>query len=71
MPYLEGDEFTAVMNYNFAFTHLSIFFDERKTGFLLRNLIQSLRDLREAYDSEVAYGMQNLIDSHDTARMEN
>ena len=66
--YLEGDEFTAVMNYNFAFTCNEYFVDETNristTEFDTR-----LRELREAYDPCVAYVMQNLFDSHDTARL--
>ncbi len=68
-PYLEGDEFTAVMNYNFAFTSSEYFFDE-KNRISATEFDTKLRDLREAYNSEVAYGMQNLIDSHDTARLQ-
>lgn len=66
--YLEGDEFTAVMNYNFAFTSSEYFFDE-KNRITTTEFDRLLRDLREAYNPETAYVMQNLIDSHDTSRM--
>ena len=67
-PFLEGDEFSAVMNYNFAFACAEFFFPSMDplppTAF-----DEKLRLLREAYPPEVAYGMQNLLDSHDSARL--
>lgn len=67
-PYLERDEFDAVMNYNFAFTAGEFFYGGanaiKPTAFDAR-----LRDLRAAYRPEVAYGMMNLLGSHDTARL--
>ena len=66
--YLEGDEFTAVMNYNFAFTSSEYFFDE-KNRISTTEFDSLLRELREAYPDEVSYVMQNLIDSHDTSRL--
>jgi len=67
-PYLEGDEFSAVMNYNFAFTCNEFFFADR--GAIPPTVFdERLREIREAYPREVAYGMQNLLDSHDTARL--
>jgi len=67
-PYLKGDEFTAVMNYNFAFTSSEYFFDEHNR-ISTTEFDKRLRELREAYNKEISYVMQNLIDSHDTARM--
>ncbi|MHB2015890.1 MAG: glycoside hydrolase family 13 protein [Candidatus Xenobia bacterium] len=67
-PYLQGDEFSAVMNYNFAFA-ASEFFIDRKHRIKVSEFDSKLRTLREAYPAEVAYGMQNLLDSHDTARL--
>jgi len=66
--YLEGDEFTAVMNYNFAFTS-SEYFVDKKNRISTSDFDRKLRELREAYDPSVAYVMQNLFDSHDTARL--
>jgi glycosidase len=65
-PYLEGDEFTAVMNYNFAFAVGEYFCEKRINTSKFDAL---LKKLREAYHPEVAYVMQNLVDSHDTARI--
>lgn len=65
-PYLEGDEFTAVMNYNFAFACGEYFLEKRVKTSQFDALLKKLRD---AYDPEVAYVMQNLLDSHDSARI--
>ena len=66
-PYLEGDEFSAVMNYNFAFACSEYFIDEKKK-IPTTVFDRSLEDLRGAYDLCVAYVMQNLLDSHDSDR---
>ncbi|MBI2267313.1 MAG: glycoside hydrolase family 13 protein [Armatimonadetes bacterium] len=65
-PYLQGDEFTAVMNYNFAFALSEYFVEDRVSP---SQFDRKLRELREAYAPSVAYAMQNLLDSHDTARI--
>ena len=64
--YLEGDEFTAVMNYNFAFTSSEFFVEGRLDATEFDRL---LKELRAAYPAEFAYALQNLIDSHDTPRV--
>ncbi|MBN2355676.1 glycoside hydrolase family 13 protein, partial [candidate division KSB1 bacterium] len=67
-PYLLGDEFDAVMNYNFAFICSEYFINETNritTGEFDRRLAE----LRSAFDPCVAYVMQNLYDSHDTNRL--
>lgn len=67
-PYLLGDEFDAVMNYNVGFACAEYFIDRRNristTAFDAR-----LRELREAFDPCVAYVQQNLFDSHDSNRI--
>lgn len=67
-PYLEPDEFDAVMNYNFAFAAGEFFYGGanpiKPTVFDAR-----LKELRAAYRPEVAYGMMNLLSSHDIARV--
>jgi len=67
-PYLRGDEFDAVMNYNFAAICSDYFSDEARriktSGFDRR-----LRELREAFPEGVAEVQQNLFGSHDTDRM--
>lgn len=67
-PYLEGDEFDAVMNYNFAFTAAE-FFIQQKYGITASEMDKTLRELRQAFHPAMAYVMQNLFDSHDTHRL--
>ena len=66
--YLLGDEFDAVMNYNFAFA-ASEFFINDKTRITASQFEQALRDFINPYDPEMLYVMQNLYDSHDTQRV--
>ncbi len=67
-PYLEGDEFDAVMNYNFAFTSSDYFMAE-KTRITTSEFDRRLRELREAFPLGVAEVQQNLFGSHDTDRI--
>jgi glycosidase len=67
-PFLEGDEFDAVMNYNFAFACDEYFFRDA-TRISTSRFDALLRELREAYPASVAPVMQNLFGSHDTARL--
>lgn len=67
-PYLQGDEFDAVMNYNFAFASSDYFADE-KTRITTTEFNRRLRELREAFPSGVAEVQQNLFGSHDTDRI--
>ncbi len=67
-PYLQGDEFDAVMNYNFLFITAEYFIDD-KTAISASEFDEGLAELRNAYPECVMYGMQNLYDSHDTQRV--
>ncbi len=67
-PYLEGDEFDAVMNYNFAFA-CSDFFADEQTRITPTEFDRRLRELREAFPRGVAEVQQNLFGSHDTDRI--
>jgi cyclomaltodextrinase / maltogenic alpha-amylase / neopullulanase len=67
-PYLEGDEFDAVMNYNFAFACADYFVDET-TRIATSEFDRRLRELREAFPAGVAEVQQNLFGSHDTNRI--
>lgn len=67
-PYLEGDEFTAVMNYNFAFCVSEFFMGINGKNISPSEFDEKLKHLRNSYDEEYNYAMQNLLDSHDTAR---
>ncbi len=65
-PYLAGDEFDAVMNYNFAFAATELFCGD---GGTISAADQRLRSLRAAFPGGVEYVMQNLLDSHDSDRV--
>lgn len=67
-PYLEGDEFDAVMNYNFAFACADYFVSD-KTKIKTSKFDTMLKELREAFPGGVEYVQQNLFDSHDTNRL--
>jgi len=67
-PYLQGDEFDAVMNYNFAFACSEFFIDRKKRIDVIR-FDEKLRALRQGFDPCVALVMQNLFDSHDSNRL--
>jgi glycosidase len=67
-PYLQGDEFDAVMNYNFAFASSDYFADE-KTRISTTEFDRRLQELREAFPPGVAEVQQNLFSSHDTDRI--
>ncbi|MBN2009459.1 glycoside hydrolase family 13 protein [candidate division KSB1 bacterium] len=67
-PYLQGDEFDAVMNYNFTFA-VDEFFIRTKGRATVKEFDARLRELREAFPADVTYVMQNLLDSHDSDRI--
>lgn len=67
-PYLEGDEFDAVMNYNFAFSS-SDYFIAKRNRITTTEFDRQLKELREAFPAGVAYVQQNLFDSHDANRI--
>ena len=64
-PYLEGDEFDAVMNYNFEFICSEFFINE---GITPSQFDELLKHLRDAFSYHVSLAMQNLLGSHDTDR---
>lgn len=66
--YLQGDEFDAAMNYEFAVIAAE-FFIQTTTRISADEFDRRLRDLRQKYPPEVAHVMQNLFGSHDTARL--
>lgn len=68
-PYLAGDEFDAVMNYNFAFACEEFFINEKDNTISPSQFDEKLKTLREAYPECVSYVQQNLFDSHDTNRL--
>jgi cyclomaltodextrinase / maltogenic alpha-amylase / neopullulanase len=67
-PFLQGDEFDAVMNYNFSFLCQEFFIDREKQ-ISASDFDDGLSTLRKAYPDCTAGVMQNLFGSHDTARL--
>lgn len=68
LPYLQGDEFDAVMNYNYLFICSEYFLDD-KTAISTTEFDKQLKKLRDAFPDCVTYVQQNLHGSHDTQRM--
>jgi glycosidase len=66
-PYLEGDEFDAVMNYGFGVIASEFFINQQKR-ITVSAFDSLLRELREAFPGDISYVQQNLFDSHDTQR---
>lgn len=67
-PYLQGDEFDAVMNYNFAFA-CADFFASGEHGITPKAFAEELQKLRDAFPKGVSEVQQNLFGSHDTNRV--
>lgn len=67
-PYLQGDEFDAIMNYNLA-AICGEFFIEEQARISASEFDRRLAELREAFHPEMASVMQNLFDSHDSNRL--
>ncbi len=67
-PYLRGDEFDAVMNYGFA-SACTGFVAGGERGIEPSDVDRLLARLRQAHPPCVGYVMQNLVGSHDTARV--
>jgi glycosidase len=79
--WLQGDQFDAVMNYQFTRACLAFFIEhidrkliqEQSYGALhpiaADEFARTLKDLLNWYPEEIAYAQLNLLDSHDTARL--
>ena len=67
--WLQGDEFDGVMSYMFAKAVMKFFID-KKLAITPTELDSTLRSLRNSYPDSNDYVLQNLIDSHDTDRLE-
>ncbi len=67
-PYLQGDEFDAVMNYNFAF-NLTDYFVNDNLGITSTVFAVRMEELQDAYPKGVSYVLQNLLGSHDANRI--
>ena len=66
--YLQGDEWDAVMNYQFAMRAIHYFIDQKRK-ISASQFDRQLKELLGAYPRQVDYVMQNLYDSHDTDRL--
>lgn len=66
LPWLQGDQFDAVMNYPFTTSVVDFFAKKEVTPIHFANSITSLLHMYPQHVNEVAF---NLLDSHDTARI--
>lgn len=69
VPYMQGDEFDAEMNYNFAFTCAEFFLYPEEMRCTASTFDKRLAKLRRLYPKGVAEVSQNLFGSHDTNRL--
>jgi cyclomaltodextrinase len=67
-PWLQGDQYDAVMNYQFAMASQQ-FFVNQKTAISCSDLNRRANQLIFNYPFQAALANQNLFDSHDTDRM--
>ncbi len=65
---LQGDEWDAVMNYQFAIRAMHFFIDQKRK-ITASEFDRQLRELIATYPMQVNMDMQNLYDSHDTDRL--
>jgi len=66
MPWLQGDQFDAVMNYPFTSGVLQFFADQNISATAFSNKITNVLQLYPENVNEVSF---NLLDSHDTSRI--
>nr|MBA2526993.1 glycoside hydrolase family 13 protein [Pyrinomonadaceae bacterium] len=66
--WLKGDQFDAVMNYQFAMASQDFFIDARE-AIRPSDFAARLTKIAYAYPFQVALAQQNLFDSHDTDRL--
>ncbi|MBX2993084.1 MAG: glycoside hydrolase family 13 protein [Bacteroidetes bacterium] len=64
-PWLQGDQFDAVMNYRFRRACLDFFIDRKSSP---SEFDAALAKVRNDYSEEISSVMQNLLGSHDTER---
>ena len=67
--WLKGDQFDGVMNYEFAKAVMKFFID-KKMAITPSQFDSTLAAIRHMYPDSVDYVLQNLVDSHDTDRLE-
>ncbi len=67
-PWLTGDEFDGVMNYQWA-ALMTRYFIDQKTKITTSQFVKNLKKLDERYAYAFRYQQLNLMDSHDTDRL--
>jgi len=67
-PWLKGDQFDAVMNYQFAMPAQNFFVDQRD-AIKPSEFLSRLSRVAYAYPYQVSLAQMNLFDSHDTDRL--
>lgn len=67
-PWLQGDEFDGVMNYEFAKAVVKFFIND-KLRISPTQFDSTLATVRSSYPNDANYVLENLIDSHDTDRL--
>lgn len=65
-PWLKGDQFDAVMNYQFAMPAVDFFVDQQLTP---TEFAQRMNRVAYGYPMQVSLAQMNLFDSHDTDRL--
>lgn len=65
-PWLKGDQFDAVMNYQFAMPAVDFFVDQQLTA---TEFAQRMNRVAYGYPMQVSLAQMNLFDSHDTDRL--
>ncbi|CCI84377.1 maltogenic amylase or neopullulanase [Lactobacillus pasteurii DSM 23907 = CRBIP 24.76] len=65
-PWLNGDEFTGVMNYPYTLQIEDHFFQKKMSA---QDLTEHLTDQLMLYRDNTNHAMMNMLDSHDTARI--
>lgn len=64
--YISGNLFTSVMNYRFAYAAKDLLIDDKIST---TEFVQQLEQIENDYPEEAGHVLQNLMDSHDTARL--
>lgn len=65
--YLQGDEFDAIMNYEFAYNLSEWIGSSRPVS--VSQFTSKAKEIWDTFDPEISSVMQNLLDSHDTSRI--
>lgn len=67
--YVQGDMFDAVMNYMWLYAAVNFFTPDKHELSSVEKLQADLDEIRRRYPDEVQFVVQNLLDSHDVARI--